>query len=274
MGIDKFQQTEGLLRCPLCKDGLRMEGASLRCGKGHCFDISAKGYVCFLPGGKPSGRYNRAFFESRRRILEAGFYDHILEGIQSLSGLRQAKVILDTGCGEGYYAKRLREELDACVLGLDYSQDGIRLAASGGNRVCWMAADLANIPLRDHRAECVLNLFTPANYGEFGRVLATSGLLVKAIPGPEHLAELREQVRGRLRRVAHSEQPVASYFAAHFHMEEQFRLTRTLPLSREQLPELLRMTPLMFGLEPQALLDLRLPAVTIDAELLIGRAKR
>ena len=204
MGIDKFQQTEGLLRCPLCKDGLRMEGASLRCGKGHCFDISAKGYVCFLPGGKPSGRYNRAFFESRRRILEAGFYDHILEGIQSLSGLRQAKVILDTGCGEGYYAKRLREELDACVLGLDYSQDGIRLAASGGNRVCWMAADLANIPLRDHRAECVLNLFTPANYGEFGRVLATGGLLVKAIPGPEHLAELREQVRGRLRRVAHS----------------------------------------------------------------------
>lgn len=271
--VEKFAETADLLRCPLCKGKLWLDGGSLRCGKGHCFDLSSKGYVNFLPGQKSPGHYNRAFFESRRRILEAGFYDHLLEGLLELPGVRQAKVVLDAGCGEGYYAKAVKERLGVRVLALDYAQEGIRTASAGGNRVCWMAADLANIPMGDHRADCLLNLFTPANYGEFRRVLAPGGWLVKAIPGPEHLAELRALVRDRLRHEEHSAQPVAGYFAAHFRAEERFRKVKTLSLPEELLPDLLRMTPLLFGVDQRELEGLKLPSITIDAEILTGRTE-
>ena len=65
-------------------------------------------------------------------------------------------MILDAGCGEGFYAlalqKCLRETGNAAqVMAFDIAADAIRTAAKSGEPVKWMVADITNIPVRDKR---------------------------------------------------------------------------------------------------------------------------
>ena len=39
--IEKFARIADALRCPLCGAEMTLQGASLRCGRGHGFDIAA-----------------------------------------------------------------------------------------------------------------------------------------------------------------------------------------------------------------------------------------
>ncbi len=41
--------------CPVCGYTLLRENNSLKCGKGHCFDISSSGYVNLLTKGGKKG---------------------------------------------------------------------------------------------------------------------------------------------------------------------------------------------------------------------------
>ena len=38
-----------LLRCPKCGADFTLERGQFRCGSGHCYDLSAKGYVNLAP---------------------------------------------------------------------------------------------------------------------------------------------------------------------------------------------------------------------------------
>ncbi|MCR3573727.1 rRNA (guanine-N1)-methyltransferase, partial [Salmonella enterica subsp. enterica serovar Give] len=79
--IIRFNDSEKLFRCPICKRKLKMVGNSLLCSNKHCFDISKLGYVNFALNQKQSKHYSRTSFESRMDILEKGYYSHILTEI-------------------------------------------------------------------------------------------------------------------------------------------------------------------------------------------------
>ena len=68
-----------LLQCPLCSQPLRPRGHSLVCRRDHCFDVSAKGYVNFVPGRAPAREYDAASFAKRIKnadcLLSTGFID-------------------------------------------------------------------------------------------------------------------------------------------------------------------------------------------------------
>ena len=59
----------GVFRCPLCMAPLALSGQSLLCANGHCFDVSAKGYVNLAAGRGQSVKYDKALFESRGALL-------------------------------------------------------------------------------------------------------------------------------------------------------------------------------------------------------------
>jgi len=285
----KFQNAEEIFRCPLCKNDISVTSASLVCTNGHCFDISSKGYVNFLQNRKQSKCYNGAFFENRRKIFEYGLYGHIADEIVKLVSAVPAAgsmKIADVGCGEGYYSLDIMAKcgLDfvspAEIFALDFSRDGIKIASKGGNDVCWMVSDLSNIPLRDEGIDITLNIFSPANYAEFTRVLKPGGTLIKVIPGENHMTEIRQIVSEQTRiNKEYSNQQVIDVFSRNFEITERVRISRTFEVTAEMREAVLNMTPLTFGigddddesLEKNEKISFGgLDRITVDAEILIS----
>ncbi|MBR3128939.1 MAG: methyltransferase domain-containing protein, partial [Clostridia bacterium] len=170
MSAAKFFEHIDLLRCPVCGTAFSRAAQSLVCKNGHTFDPSRKGYVHFLPNAKPS-KYDAALFEARRRILEGGFYDAVIEAIRARMPADPA-VVLDAGCGDGTFTKALGRGV---TIGIDNAKDAIALAARGGGPVLWTVGDLTRMPVADASVDVILNLFSPAHYGEFRRVLKPDG---------------------------------------------------------------------------------------------------
>ena len=169
-----------LLRCPICSGSFHQEGKSLLCGKRHCYDIAKQGHVNFAPNAKPSF-YKKELFESRARAFEAGVFAPVAAAVgEALEKYvrEERPVVADAGCGEGYYLRSVCPERDMIRIGFDLSKEAVLLAAKGDRRSTYFVGDLANIPLADGCCDAVLDVFTPANYAQFGRILKMDGVLI------------------------------------------------------------------------------------------------
>lgn len=270
--IQKFLDAARLMRCPLCGAPFTPADPSLVCAHGHRFDISAKGFVTTVSNCAPLKGYDAGFFESRRRIMDAGYYDAIVEAlVDALGSLPATAVLVDAGCGEGHYAKSLQTSFGCRVAALDYSKDAIRCAARGANDVLWFVADVANIPLSDASSDALIDVFTPANYAEFSRVLKPGGVLIKVIPAARHMHEIRELVGLSGSEDDFSNQRVIDHFAEFFPSFERRRVTSVHAVRAGHAADLVRMSPVSFGVDPATLALDRLGSITVDAELLIAR---
>ena len=91
--------------CPKCKTPLYDEGNSLFCQNRHCFDKSKYKYVnLLLQNGKQNHGDNKLMIRSRKSFLDRGYYSHLrLSLCESICKHLKNGVILDAGCGEGYY---------------------------------------------------------------------------------------------------------------------------------------------------------------------------
>ena len=266
MSADKFFNSISLLRCPVCGAAFSQTGASLVCANGHTFDPSGKGYVHFAPNAAPS-HYSRELFSARRRILEAGLYDGVTDAIRKEMP-NEPGVVLDAGCGDGTFTKRLTGKT---TLGIDLSKDAIRLAAHGGGPILWAVGDLTKLPIANESVDVLLNLFSPAHYAEFRRVLKPDGILLKLVPQEGYLKEIRALMGDRLKKDSYSNAAVVQHLTGKFRLIGRVRITDTFPLSREQAMDFLKMTPLTFGAETEALDADALSKITIDVELLIAK---
>lgn len=271
--VDKFYEVKNLLQCPICGKKIRFHAGGLVCKREHRFDISAKGYVNLLQSSKALKGYDLPFFESRRRFFEKGYYDHIAEAVlQCVLEQGNPGVILDAGCGEGFYSQKLSAHTDAQILAFDLAVDAIKVAARSAAPVKWLVADITDIPVKDGVVDCILDVFTPANYGEFKRVLGHDGIVVKVIPGKNHLVQLREAAGELLRSKEYSAgDEVSDYFADHFEVVSAEPVSRTMEISEEDLLNLVNMTPLLFDVD-KASLDLSgISEITVECQVLVGR---
>lgn len=276
--IDKFYEAKNLFQCPKCKKKIRFHAGGLVCKKEHTFDIASKGYVNLLQQTKSFKGYDADFFQSRRRFFSAGYYDHIVENVvetvDKFLGDLESPVVLDAGCGEGGYSTALERALTAAgksaqILAFDIATDAIKVAA-GNDNIKWMIADITNIPVKDGVVDCILDVFTPANYKEFGRVLKDGGYLIKVVPGSDHLKELRAAVSDQLQNKEYSNEEVTDYFEGHYEMVSRQKLTRTMEIGGQNLDDLIRMTPLLFDVDKSKLDVSDVKEITIEAEVLVG----
>lgn len=273
--LQRFQ-TASAFACPICQEALDLVQQSLACPNRHSFDLAKFGYVNLAPQVKASKDYDKENFQNRKLVLENGFYDHILTSLsECLSPLDHPANILDIGCGEGYYSRSLQERHpDHSFYAFDLSKESIQLAAKSDQewKVKWFVGDLAHLPLLDQSMDLLLDIFSPANYQEFKRVLAPDGRLIKVIPTATHLQEIRQKVKDHLDQVDYSNEQIIQHFSDHFtientiHCQERFELT---PALREAL---LSMTPLLFHVDPAQIDWTDLTQVTISATILIGRS--
>ena len=269
------EETIALLRCPLCRGALARSGGSLVCDKRHCFDVARQGHVNLVPAQRESF-YRRELFESRAAVFAAGVFAPVVDAIgETIDRLVQAErpVLVDAGCGEGFYTRRVLEGTPMTRIGFDLCKEAVRLAARGGRDASFFVGDLANIPLGDGCADVLLDVFTPANYAQFARVLRPGGLLVKLAPRAGYLAELREAARGLLRRGEHDGAPVEQYAQKHMALLDRREITYTLPVDAALAADLARMTPMLAGIDVDRLDLSAVTQITVDETLMVGTPK-
>lgn len=262
--------------CPICQENLTLVESSLKCGNRHSFDLAKFGYVNLAPQIKQSANYDKENFQNRQQILESGFYQVILEGISDLLATKpSAKSVLDIGCGEGFYSRKLQEShSDKTFYAFDISKDSVQIAAKSETNwaVNWFVGDLARLPIKDASMDILLDIFSPANYGEFRRVLSQNGILIKVIPTENHLKEIRQVVQKQLTKKDYSNQDIKEHFQEHFSIQSSHIASLTKSITAEQRQALLSMTPLLFHVDQSKIDWSQLTEITIEAEILVGKA--
>lgn len=262
--------------CPICQENLTLLESSLKCCNRHSFDLAKFGYVNLAPQIKQSANYDKENFQNRQQILEAGFYRAILEAVSDLlANSETSTTILDIGCGEGFYSRKLQENHpEKTFYAFDISKDSVQIAAKSEPNwaVNWFVGDLARLPIKDASMHILLDIFSPANYGEFRRVLSKDGILIKVIPTENHLKEIRQRVQDQLTNKDYSNQDIKNHFQEHFTILSNQTVSLTKTITAEQLQALLSMTPLLFRVDQSKIDWSQLTEITIEAEILVGRA--
>jgi 23S rRNA (guanine745-N1)-methyltransferase len=271
--IQKFSNSQDFFQCPICGKALKLVDNSLLCSNNHCFDISKKGFVDFVLNNKASKNYDRDSFENRHVILEHGMYDHIANKLVELIEKLHLDSILDVGCGEGYYSKKIAQAGVKDVLAFDISKDSIQLAAKGVNTpVKWFVGDLAHLPIQDNTVRGIIDVFSPANYAEFNRIL-DDGYVLKVIPNQYHVQELRQVAKDQLQQAEYSNKKVLDYFEEHYELVDQIDATKTYPVTEEVRTAFINMTPLLFNVDKAKIDWSQVKNITVGSTILVGQQK-
>jgi 23S rRNA (guanine745-N1)-methyltransferase len=274
------------LVCPACRRPLAAAGAALRCDDGHAFDVAREGYANLLLTRRRRARAvgdTPEMVAARAAFLARGHYARLADAVADLvlRHLRErgaaSGCVLEPGCGTGYYLGRLHDRLLAegvaapCLFGTDVSKHAVRRAARAHPEASFLVADTrTGIPLADHAAVALLDVFAPRDAAEFARVLAPGGLLVVVSPGPAHLAELAARV-DLLGIQPEKQRAVADGLAPWFRPLEARRLRYAMELGGAEAAELARMGPSAHHLTPAALAAAeRLDRLEVTADFHLG----
>ena len=262
--IKKFN-LEKIYLCPKCLSESYIENISLVCGDNHRYDFSKKGYIHLINNYKPT-KYSEELFRARSEVFGNDFYANVLENIQNLVKKYAKDVVLDIGCGEGYYIKKLKAVFpEKYFYGLDNSKDAIELAVKEDKLNPYMVANLANLPFKDGSVSCILNILTPANYEEFFRVLGEDGYLIKVIPNANYLREIRELIGGK----EYTNNDTVKLIEENCTIVDRITVNDTFKLTMKQAENFLKMTPLTFSKVITADDIKKLKEITIDLEILV-----
>ena len=263
-------------RCPRCHSVFALNGASLVCENRHTYDLSRRGYVNFAPShDQNTEKYDEKLFDRRRLVFEHGFYLPVADAIASAMPEAPA-LVLDAGCGEGYYARLLAERFpQAQFIGLDISRDAVTAAAREQSPANWMVADLKHLPFADGCADVLLDVLTPADYAEFSRVLKPDGVMIKAVPGTDYLCEVRKAVAPWLRSGdSYDNARVIGHMKEHADVVQEAEVRVTRELTAEESSAFLRMTPMTFSVPEDVLQTLSLAQITVHMHVFTCRMKK
>lgn len=183
-----------MFSCPICREELKREGQSYRCANRHCFDVAKEGYVNLLPVQKKHAADpgdTKEMVVSRRQFLESGFYEPFRRKACELVAryTDTGDVLLDAGCGEGYYTRAMAADREA--YGFDISRSAVRMAAKSDPATVYAVAGSYDIPFRDAGADMLTAIFSPIAAEEFKRVVKKGGHLMIAVPTERHLFGLK-----------------------------------------------------------------------------------
>lgn len=194
------------LKCPVCGEKLDNNKKSYVCPKGHSFDISSKGYVNLLLSSQMNAKLpgdNKMMVSARADFLSKGYYSHLADEVSSVAADSfSGGVILDAGCGEGYYTEKIynaltKKSVSFDMIGIDISKFACARAARRFREAdnCEIAAaSIFHLPVEDDSCSCIVTMFAPFCREEFFRVLKSGGSLIMAIPAEEHLINLKSAV--------------------------------------------------------------------------------
>jgi 23S rRNA (guanine745-N1)-methyltransferase len=189
--------------CPVCKHPLKYSENLLLCTntetkRQHSFNVASAGYTNLTP---PSSRLSgdpREMVKARSEFLSAGYYEPISNALcRAITEYApNSKLLLDAGCGEGYYTNRMATYADNCI-GIDISKEAIISASKSARRhgisnISYAVASIFHIPVQNGVCDVITSLFAPCAEDEFLRLLKPGGIFACVCAAPRHLMGLKE----------------------------------------------------------------------------------
>jgi 23S rRNA (guanine745-N1)-methyltransferase len=119
-----------------------------------------------------------------------------------------------------------------------------------------------------------VNILSPANYGEFERVLTDEGILIKVVPGNRHLTELRAMLFDGNPHAPNSHERVIRYFSQHFLTIAARHLVYPVTVPQKHFEHVINMTPLSWNVNAerrQQALKMGNTPITVDVHILVGK---
>ena len=216
LNLEVHPRLVGALACPVCGALMTIteDGRSVTCratvstrnpaGRAHLFDGAAGGYVPLAPRHSGGGDSKEAV-RARTAFLHHGYYIPAAEALTALveEFTPAGGLVLDAGCGEGYYSNRLAEA-GYPTLGVDLSKFAVdaaakaarahRLATGLPSATLYAVGSVFELPVADGAVDTVTNVFAPCAPAEYARVLKKGGYLLVVGAGERHLFGLKELI--------------------------------------------------------------------------------
>ena len=244
-------ESNDLYVCPVCGGPLQLHpsGKSYACQNQHSFDLAKEGYLNLLPvqhkHSKEPGD-SKQMMIARREFLEAGFYEPMAKAVAMMIDANRTKGqgmrLLDLGCGEGYYSRKIafycNHSEQIALHGIDIAKFAIAAAAKKQPNARFIVASSNRLPYTDQYFDFVLRVFAPSDDDELKRVLKSSGHLLTVTPGPRHLWQLKEFIYAEVKEHA-SESLVPQGFERLTAQRISYKITP----NPQQRMALLQMTP-------------------------------
>ena len=264
----------------------------MRCDQGHGYDLAREGYVNLLVAqhrhSKDPG-YSREMIAGRRDFFDAGHYqahaDDLAQIVRDhLSGV-PSEVVLDAGCGEGYYLRQLRSVLESSagatasagigplLCGLDISKHAVRVAARRDRAGVYAVAGTHRMPVLAERVSVLLTHFSPVSPDDFARVVRPGGVVLVAGPGEDHLYSFKQLLYDAPTTHRPADQLTGD---ARFGLLGSSRIRHPLQLDGAQhVRNLLAMTPFFWTLDAagQARLG-RVEQLTTETDIVVRAYRR
>jgi len=227
-----------MLLCPVRDCHLALGRAERRrlCPRGHSFDVARSGYINLLqPQERRSKHPGDAVpaVAARRRLHDRGVTEPLLHANAKMMVMRPSDIVLDAGCGDGFYLGALARQTGFDAHGVDISTSAVDAAARRYPGCEWVVANADRfVPYADRSFSIVLSITARMNAREFRRVLRDDGGLLVALPAPEDLIELRGVGRDRVARTV-------ATFAHDFTLVDRRRVASAADLDAAALHDVL-----------------------------------
>ena len=180
------------------------EGRRLLCERGHSFDIARSGYINLL---QPQDRRSKhpgdaaTVVAARRRLHDRGVTAPLLRAIAEFAPTTRGDVVLDVGCGDGFYLANHGRQTGFDAHGVDISIAAVDAASRRYPECEWVVANAdRSIPYANARFSLLLSITGRMNSKEFRRVLRDDGRLLVGVSGPDDLIEMRRTRHDRVSR--------------------------------------------------------------------------
>lgn len=275
-----------IIQCPNCNSILLFKSNCLRCENGHSFDIAKEGYTNLVLAHqkkKLNSGDNLSMIKNREAFLSSGHYDFLIEKIESIistessidKNVTQIKtVLLDLGCGSGYYTRSLlNQSSDINKVGIDVSKAGISISAKKDKTSIYLVASIFNIPLVDNSVDVVTNIFAPCDINEIRRVLRDGGLFIKVIPHYNHMKEIAELVYENFKpHTSDVEEQIKE--TENLSLINSHEVIQKVNLKSTDIQNLISMTPYVYKFQEEQLNSLQDMSVTFSFKIILGKIKK